>query len=361
MGEPVSRKPRLVGWGITNRCNLSCPHCYSSSTKTPGEELTTGECFSILDSLAGLGTERIGWTGGEPLLRLDLESLVARGLERGIESGLTTNGIPMTARRAESLRKAGLKAIQISLDGSTSARNARIRGASAPDFDRVLRAIRLSQDAGFTVHMAMLVGRETLDDVRDYVDLASSMGVTSVRFCGFVPSGNGRRDDARGRLDLRGRLAELGALIEDLQERESPVVMFDPGFGPLPPDYDYHDCIAGMEFLYIAPSGDVYPCTSLLDERFRVGNLRRRSLEALWEDPAMTAVARYPKERITGACRECGMFERCHGACRGITYAYTGDMDASFPACIACADPGAGAHPTPEDEARDCPALAKLP
>jgi len=353
MGEPVSRKPRLVGWGLTNRCNLSCPHCYSSSTKASSEELSTEECFAILDSLAGMGTERIGWTGGEPLLRLDLESLIARGVARGIQSGVTTNGIPMTPQRAESLRKAGLKSVQISLDGSTSARNARIRGASASDFDRVLRAIRLSQDAGFTVDMAMLVGRETLDDVRDYLDLASRMGVAGVRFCGFVPWGNGRSDDARERLDLRGRLAELGALIEDLQGRESPVAMFDPGFGPLPPDYDYHDCIAGMEFLYIAPAGDVYPCTSLLGERFRVGNVRGRPIEALWEDPTMTAVALHPKERITGPCRECGMFERCHGGCRGITVAYTGDMDSSFPACIASAYPGAGARHSREDETQD--------
>ncbi len=352
MDEPVSRKPKIVGWGITCRCNLSCPHCYSASTKASREEMSTGECLAILDSLADLGTERIGWTGGEPLLRLDLERLIARGVSRGIQSGITTNGIPMTPRRAESLRKAGLKAVQISLDGSTSARNARIRRASAADFERVLRAVRLSQGAGFTVHMAMLVGRETLDDVRDYLDLATGLGVTSVRLCGFVPWGGGRSEDARERLDLRGSRAELRALVEELQGRESPLVLFDPGFGPLPPDYDTHECIAGMEVLYIAPSGDVYPCTSLLDGRFRVGNVRRRSLEALWEDPAMTAIARYPKERVTGACRQCGRFEQCRGGCRGIAVAYTGDLDASFPACVAPPSAGRGDRCAPRSAVR---------
>lgn len=341
MNSDISRKPKLVGWGITNRCNLSCPHCYSSASKTCAGELTTEECFRALDALAAMGAERIGWTGGEPLLRLDLENLIERAAARGIGSGLTTNGTPLTPRRARNLKDAGLGAVQISLDGSTSDRNARIRAATAADFERVLRAIGIALETGFKVHLAMLIGAETLDDVRDYVRLATRMGVASVRFCGFVPWGNGKDDDARRRLDLRERLAELRSLVDELQGGRSPVVMFDPAFGPLPPDYGYHDCIAGMEMVYIDPRGNVYPCTSLLDERFRVGSLRERSIEALWADPRMTEIALYPKSKITGPCRDCECFESCGGGCRGITYAHTGDLDASFPVCLSRAEAGA--------------------
>ena len=334
MRNDPARQPKLVGWGVTNRCNLSCPHCYSSASKAFGEELDTGTGLAVLEDLAGLGAERIGWTGGEPLLRKDLERWIAAAAGYGIRSGITTNGTPLTPKRAESLRRAGLETVQISLDGSTVERNRRIRGASAADFRRVLRAVGLAREAGFSVHMAMLVGRETLDDVREYLALATDLGVVSVRFCGYVPWGRGIDAGCRDRLDLRGTLPELRALVEELSSAGEPQVLFDPAFGPLPPYYDYHECLAGMEMLYLSPEGDVYPCTALLDERFRVGNVTRRPLPEIWNDPGMTEVARYPRERITGPCRDCEAFPRCGGACRGISHAYTGDLDASFPACL---------------------------
>jgi len=330
-----SRSPELVGWGITNRCNLACPHCYSSASRRGGDELSTAECLSILESLARLGTVRIGWTGGEPLLRKDLELLIERATTLGIGSGITTNGTPLTRARARSLAEAGLGTVQISLDGSTAERNAKIRRATAREFQKVLRGVGAARDAGLGVHMAMLIGAETLDDVRDYFRLARELGVSSVRFCGYVPWGFGRSEEARARLELSGRLRELRALMEDLQGGDSPLALFDPGFGPLPPTFEYHDCIAGMGLLYLGPEGDVYPCTSLLDERFRVGNVRSRSLEEIWNDPRMTEMARYPRSAIHGPCRDCEAFDKCGGACRGIAYAYTGDLNASFPLCLS--------------------------
>ena len=331
----LSRRSEIVGWGITNRCNLSCPHCYSSATKQRIDELSTAECLDLLNSLSRMGALRIGWTGGEPLLRKDLDILIGRATALGIGSAITTNGTPLTRDRVQSLARAGLRTVQVSLDGSNADRNTRIRKATPRDFDRSIRGIETCLEADLTVHMAMLIGAETLDDVERYLALAKSLGVTSVRFCGYVPWGFGKNDDARARLDLRGRLDELRSLIEELQDTEKPQVLFDPGFGPLPPFFDYHDCIAGVGLLYLGPNGDVYPCTSLLDERFRVGNVRDRSLEAIWDDPRMTEMARYPRANIQGYCRDCRAFERCRGACRGITYAYTGDLNASFPLCTA--------------------------
>jgi radical SAM protein with 4Fe4S-binding SPASM domain len=330
----LSRRPEIVGWGITNRCNLSCPHCYSSATKQRIDELSTAECLDLLGALSRLGALRVGWTGGEPLLRKDLDILIGRATALGIGSAITTNGTPLTPERVQSLARAGLRTVQVSLDGSNADRNTRIRKATAQDFDRAVRGIQTCQAAGMTVHMAMLIGSETLNDVEPYLDLAKELHVASVRFCGYVPWGFGKRKDACSRLDLRECLGELRSLVETLQDTNDPQALFDPGFGPLPPFFDYHDCIAGVGLLYLAPNGDVYPCTSLLDERFRVGNVRERSLEEIWDDSGMTEMARYPRSNIHGPCRDCETFGRCRGACRGITYAYTGDLNASFPLCM---------------------------
>ncbi len=331
----TDRKPALVGWGITDRCNLSCPHCFSSAGKVNRGELSTAACERIIDSLAQLGAERIGWTGGEPLLRKDLDHLISYALDRGIQSAITTNGIPLTRSRAESLKKAGIRAIQISLDATTPELFKLIRGGSPREFDLVIQGIEATRSCDIPLHLAMLLGAATLPDARPFIELARSYGAKSVRFCGFVPWGFGDNDEVRARLQFDGRMPELKAFIEECLDIESPMILFDPAFGPLPPSYDFHECIAGIRQLYITGTGDVYPCTAPMGPGFRVGNVNERSIEEIWNDPAMMAVAEYSCHQIEGQCRDCENLANCHGACRGVAFATTGNLNASFPNCLA--------------------------
>jgi len=328
-------RPKMAGWEITRRCNLSCPHCYTAASRGRAPELDAPECLRVVDELCALGAEMIGWTGGEPLLRDDLEEIAATARQRGeIRSSVTTNGLLLDERRARSLLDAGISSLQISLDGSTAERNRRMRGASHEEFDRILDAVRIAKRTGFRLHLAMVLGAENLDDAPAFLRLARREGVDSVRFCGFVPAGRGKRREIIRRLGFDGDLVRLREFAETALAAGSPAVLFDPAFGPLPPDYRFHECMAGIQTLYIASTGDVYPCTSLLNPRFVVGNLRDRSLRDLWEDPKMIAAAGLPRENIAPGCSECPEFPGCHGACRGITFAHTGDLHASFPVCL---------------------------
>ncbi len=330
-------RPDLAGWGITVRCNLSCPHCYSSAKRNARDELSTLECFGIIDEMVEMGVKVIGWTGGEPLLRDDLEDLIAYARETGnIRSGITTNGILLDEKRAKSLKKAGVASIQISLDGSTPARNRKIRLAKESDFEKIIEGIKICNKLDMKVHMAMLLGEENINDAEDFIRLAGSLGVKMIRFCCFVPSGHGSKDFVQERLLFNKKLPALKALVQKYIESEDPLVLFDPGFGPTPPDYYYHPCIAGVSFFYLSHDGSVYPCTSLLDDKFVVGNIKERSLMDLWHDPRMIAISSFPRREITGHCRQCEYFQVCRGACRGITYAHTGDLRASLPTCLNC-------------------------
>jgi radical SAM protein with 4Fe4S-binding SPASM domain len=325
----------MVGWGLTDRCNLWCAHCYSSAAHKAGDELPTREILSTIDALAALGTERIGWTGGEPLLRTDLEVLVRHALAgHGIPSGITTNGVLLDERRANSLREAGMGFVQISLDGSTADRNHAIRGASPSAFERVVGAVAICQTLGFDVHLAMLLSAATLDDAPAMLEMARSMRVKSLRFCGFVPWGYAQDPKIRARHDLTGHQDEVRELVQELSRCEDPMVLFDPAFGPLPPDYEYHECLAGLDMLYVTARGDVTPCTALVDPAFRVGNLRERSMREIWDDPEMTRVACHRPDSIEGRCADCTQRAVCHGGCRGIAYAATGSLNAEMPGCL---------------------------
>jgi len=332
--QPPERKPRIVGWEITNECNLSCVHCFSSAGKRPHDELTTEDCKRVIDSMAAIGVGTIGWTGGEPLLRGDLEELAEYAAHKGIMSNITTNAVLLDEERAKSLRDVGMRAVQISLDGSTPERNRRIRGSSDEQFHQIIRAIRHCKSLNLRVHLATLIGLETLDDVREMVSLGKREGVDAIRFCGFAPVGRGKGKSIKERLQLSGVLDALVQFISEAQNDSEIVMTFDVSFGPVPPDYVFHACTAGVETFYLKANGDVYPCTALLDQRFRVGNVRTHSLEELWNTPKMWAPSMFPREEIQGACRTCDNFAYCHGACRGATLAHTGDIYASFPTCL---------------------------
>jgi radical SAM protein with 4Fe4S-binding SPASM domain len=336
MTEPKRKaRPELVGWGITDRCNLSCPHCYSAAKKDTDNEMTTDRCMEIIDELADLGVNTIGWTGGEPLLRDDLETLIDyAGDKYHIESAITTNGVLLDKTRANSLKNSGVEVIQISLDGSTPEKNFRVRRASREEFRKVIEAIRICRDLGFKVHLAMLLGQGNLDDARSFLKQARLEKVASVRFCGFVPAGRGKGNSIKKRFLFTKRKADLKKFVEEFVESENPITMFDPGFGPLPPDYRFHPCIAGVKTFYLSAGGTVYPCTSLLHDQFAVGNVGQKKIQEIWNNPAMYAMAAFSRRNINGQCRTCDHFQVCKGACRGLAYAHTGDVYASYPLCL---------------------------
>ncbi|TFH65575.1 MAG: radical SAM protein [Candidatus Zixiibacteriota bacterium] len=335
MSQKRDSRPEMVVWEITRRCNLSCPHCYTAATTKDFPEFNTGQCKEIIDALIGLGTTDIGWTGGEPLLRNDLEELMVYARERGaIKSGITTNGILLDVKRAHNLKQAGLNSLQISIDGTTPERNFRIRRATDEEFHHALEAVRICVSLDMKLHIAMVLGKENLDDAWEMLKLAHREGVEFIRFCGFVPVGRGRHKQSIERLRFDSDLSKIREFVDEVVQLESPKVYFDPAVGPVPPRYQFHVCNAGVQTMYLNCLGDVYPCTSLLNKRFIVGNVNASSLADIWNDPKMTEVAQLLREEIHGQCSSCRHFHNCRGACRGVTYAHTGDMYASFPLCL---------------------------
>lgn len=328
-------RPDAVVWEITRRCNLTCPHCYTAAPTKDFPEMTTRECKDIIDALSTMGTTLIGWTGGEPLLRNDLEDLMDYAREKGkIRSGITTNGVLLDEKRARSLKQAGLESLQISLDGTTPEKNYRMRRASDEEFRKVIEAIRICASLDVKLHIAMVLGKENLADGWEMLKLAHREGVGVVRFCGFVPIGRGKHKQVIERLQFSSDSLAVQQFVYEAMQLPSPKVSFDPAWGPLPPDYCFHTCQAGVGTFYLNCLGDVYPCTSLIGKQFIVGNIKERSLPDIWDDPKMTEIAALPREQIQGRCNGCRHFHSCRGACRGITFAHTGDLFASFPLCL---------------------------
>ena len=112
----------VVFWNLTARCNLRCVHCYLGAgpdSSTTGE-LTTPEALALLDELAAVRAPVVLFSGGEPLLRPDLEELAAHARSLGLATALSTNGTLITPEVAARLRDAGFEYVGISLDGESA-------------------------------------------------------------------------------------------------------------------------------------------------------------------------------------------------------------------------------------------------
>lgn len=327
-------KPEIIGWEITNQCNLTCKHCFTAAARRAYGEMTTSECRAVIDSMASIGVETIGWTGGEPLLREDLDDLIAYASQKKIRSTITTNAVLLDYNRAKSLKEAGNRAIQISIDGSTAERNRRMRGATDEQFEKILDAIRICRELKIRITLATVLGRENLDDAPNMLELAKREGVDLIRFCCYAPVGRGKRKDVRDRFEFDGSLKALYRFVQQAQAQDDVMVDWDVGFGPLPPDYTFHQCIAGKETFYLKATGDIYPCTSLTYSQFLVGNVRRTLLEELWQSAKMREASSLQTDGLEGYCRTCDNLAACRGGCRGVVLAHTGDVAASYPNCL---------------------------
>jgi cyclic pyranopterin phosphate synthase len=199
LGRPV----RDLRISVTDRCNFRCTYCMPKTVfghdyrfMDRKELLTFEELERVARTFASLGVEKIRLTGGEPLLRKEIESLVARlAVIGGLDLTLTTNA-SLLARKAEGLRDAGLDRVNVSLD---SLDDATFRAMNDVDFPvaRVLEGIDAAAAAGLPVKVNAVVKRGVNDD--GVVEMARRFRGTghSLRFIEYMDVGatNGWRLD----------------------------------------------------------------------------------------------------------------------------------------------------------------------
>src|SRR5690349_18791401 len=122
-------KPRLIFWEVTKGCNLRCIHCRATATELMSpRDLPTGKALNIISQIAEFANPILVLSGGEPLYRHDIFELAEYATSRGLRIALATNGTMVTKDIAEKIRRAGIKRVSISLDGSDATTHDSFRG-----------------------------------------------------------------------------------------------------------------------------------------------------------------------------------------------------------------------------------------
>jgi len=155
---------------------LKCIYCHHEGELLPGGEIPGDMVVSIAKAAAELGMRSVKLTGGEPLLRKDLDLIIAR-IPQSLDISITTNGI-LLAERAEALARAGLDRVNVSLDSLQPNRYCQITGGSPGDLEKVLAGIDASREADLLpIKLNFVVLKRNESEVPEMIDFCRRRGL----------------------------------------------------------------------------------------------------------------------------------------------------------------------------------------
>jgi radical SAM protein with 4Fe4S-binding SPASM domain len=312
---PINRLPVLSEIAVTYRCNLDCGFCYAHGCLTEYQEQDTSTLLHIIDIIYGEAkVPSVSFTGGEPTLRNDLESLIKHASSIGMWTNLITNGVLVTRGRAALLKQAGLKSAQVSLEASRADIHDRIVGKSGA-FQKTLEGIENLQNAGIRVHTNTTLNRWNLENVMgDFVSFLHGLGMTRFSMNLMIPCGKAIQNLA----DLRIRYSEIPPILLSVKESARrfgvKFIWYSPTpyclFNPIAEGLGNKSCAACDGLLSITPDGGILPCSSYNEP---IGNILETPFRDLWNNKK----ARYFKERkyLPDLCQDCEHEDVCCGAC----------------------------------------------
>ena len=307
---------RTLFWECTLRCNLSCRHCGSDCRVDVAErDMPLTDFLRVLDEevTPNIDPSRvlIIFSGGEVLVRPDLEEAGREVTRRGYMWGMVTNGMSLTRERLRSLVNAGLRSISISFDGFEEIHN-HIRG-NRLSFERARTAIRhIAATEGLTYDVITCVTPQLLPRLEEWKEFLISEGIKSWRIFSIFPAGRASKDDS-----LHLDAEQFRSLMEFIRHtrKEGRIELnyacegFLGGYEAEVRDHFYM-CNAGVSVASIRVNGDISGCTSVR-ANYTQGNIYRDKFWDVWQN-------RFEKFRNRewtrcGECKECRVWALCRG------------------------------------------------
>lgn len=321
--------PICLTWELTYACNLACVHCLSSSGRRDPRELSTAECFEVIEELQRIGVFYANLGGGEPMLRSDFFEIVEHAIAHDVGVKFSTNGTYIGAGAAERLAAMDYLDIQVSLDGATADVNDVVRGEGS--HAAALRAMEHLAAAGFgPFKVSVVATRHNIDQLDAFRSLAAGFGA-QLRVTRLRPSGRG----ADTWDELHPTQAQQRQLYGWLLDR--PDVLTGDSFfhlsalGESLPGLNL--CGAGRVVCLIDPVGDVYACPFVIHDEFLAGNVRDPGgFTRVWRESELFGELRQPDN--PGACATCGSYDACRGGCMASKFFVGLDRLDPDPECV---------------------------
>ena len=185
-------EPKWIAWETTRRCNLKCVHCRSSSElEAKGHpDFSFEEAKRVIDDISSYASPVVVLSGGEPLLRDDIFDIAEYGDSKGLRMCLATNGTLVTPAIADRIKKADIKMVSLSLDGSTDKIHDNFRNVPGA-FDSTINAMKIFKEKGIKFLINSSFTKRNQDEIPKIYKLAKKMGATAWYMFMIVPTGRG--------------------------------------------------------------------------------------------------------------------------------------------------------------------------
>jgi len=317
---------------ITYACPLHCVFCYNPVDYTQhGPELTTQEWIKVLRDARAAGSVQCGFSGGEPLVRDDLEELVAEAHKLGFYTNLLTSGIGFTAERAKALKAAGLDHVQLSFQDSTRELNDFL--SHTKTFALKQKAAQLIQENGWPMVLNCVIHRLNIDYIDKIIELAVDLGAEYLELANsqYYSWAQLNRD---GLMPSREQLERAERVTNEYREKLGDKLRI---FFVVPDYYETRPkkCMNGWGniFLTITPDGSALPChTAKMIKQLEFPNVKNMSVKDIWYESE--AFNKYRGDAwMKEPCRSCDEKEKDLGGCRCQALMLTGDASNADPVC----------------------------
>ena len=324
--------PLWLLFELTYRCPLHCVFCYNPTDFTrTGTELTTEDWIRVLREARALGSVQLGLSGGEPLVRDDLELIVAEAHTLGFYTNLITSGVGLTEARLQVLKRGGLDHIQLSFQDSTREMNDFL--SSTRTFELKSKVAKLIKQYDYPMVLNVVLHRLNIDHVEEILHMAKQMGADYVELANTQYYGwaSRNRDQLLPSREQLRRAEEVTNRFRDQVGQRIRVFFVVPDYFERRPK----PCMNGLGsiFLTITPDGTALPChAARMLPGIDFPNVRSSSVASVWYDSPGFNHFRgdsWMKE----PCRSCPEKTKDFGGCRCQAYMLTGDAANADPVC----------------------------
>lgn len=326
-------KPYLVALNLTKRCNLKCEHCYLDATTKMGgshDELTTEECFRLIDQIAQVNAgSLLVITGGEPLVRPDILEIARHAVEQRFMVVFGTNGMLIDDKMAKAMVDIGVMGVGISIDSLDSATHNAFRGLPGA-WEGAMAGIEACKRNGLQFQVHFSAQPMNYKELPAVIDWSHDLGAKVLNVFFMVCTGRGEEltditpsqyeevltylvesQDKYQDMLVRARCAPHFKRLAYEKDPNSPITKAQGYMGG--------GCLAGTNYARVTPNGDLTPCPYM---PLSAGNIRETSFVDLWENSEVFNSFRYP--HLKGKCGDCEYSEIC-GGCRARPYVDHGD------------------------------------
>ena len=325
-------KPLWLLAELTYRCPLQCPYCSNPVEMAKYKnELTTEDWFRVMQQARKMGATQLGFSGGEPLVRKDLEDLIKEARRLGFYTNLITSGVGMDEARIVDFKEAGLDHIQISFQASNEELNNYI--GKSKSFQHKYEMARLVKKYEYPMVLNIVLHRKNVDQIRDILDMTVDLNADYVELASTQYYGWSRINIDQ-LLPTREQLKNAELVAQEYQEKmkdKMKVIYVIPDYFENRPK----KCMNGWGniFLTIAPDGSALPCHAAGQlPGLEFPNVTDHDLEWIWDESPD-----FNKFRGTSwmkePCKSCDEKHKDLGGCRCQAYMLTGDATNADPVC----------------------------